>query len=552
MVIRRARMGMFIDTIILLSGWKRALLAALAGALTMVAYAPFHVFPVMFFSLSVLVWLLDGAVDTVSGRFSLRRFLPAFKIGWWFGFGAFVTGLHWITEAFFVDADTFGWLAPVALIGLPAVLALFTGLGTSIARLFWTDGWGRIPALALGLGLTDWLRSVAFTGFPWNLFGGALAANDVLMQGLSLVGIYGYSALAIMIFAAPAALLDPADPARRLRFGYPAFAGLLLIGLALFGTVRLFVLEQPKDTDTRIRIVQPNIPQAEKWVPANADRIFKTYLTLSERPQTDRLKTSAATSNLKGIDLLIWPESAFPFLILEKPAKLSALAALLPKGTHLISGAARADSEVNTATGKRDVYNSIFVFNDQAEAVAAYDKTHLVPFGEYLPFQSLLERIGLEQLTRVQGGFSAGRSRQSIQLDTIPGFSPLICYEAIFSEPVVDQGPRPRWILNVTNDAWFGSSIGPRQHLHHARIRATEEGLPLIRSANTGISALIDAKGRLRTHLATGQSGVIDAWIPQSEKQTFYTQYRSGIMIVFFLSFISLCVSCRIRNLNKL
>jgi apolipoprotein N-acyltransferase len=264
----------------------------------------------------------------------------------------------------------------------------------------------------------------------------------------------------------------------------------------------------------RLRIVQANVDQAEKWRPENSAEIFTDYLDLTR------------SGGLDGVDIVIWPETAVPFLLADASEALTAIAAALPEGTALLAGSARHVEERN-AEGELEssrVFNSLLVVDDQGRVVGSYDKVHLVPLGEYLPFQDFLESLGFMQLTGVRGGFSEGRGPRLLAIPGAPPASPLICYEIIFPDEVITRGARPGWMLNVTNDAWFGSSAGPYQHFHQAQVRAVEQGLPVARAANTGISAVIDPYGRVLAEVGLGERGFIDADLPKVGPLTLFAQ----------------------------
>jgi apolipoprotein N-acyltransferase len=522
--------------VIALRGWRRVILATAAGVLSALAMAPWFAFPVLWVSLPVLVWLIDGSARTRR----IGDLAAAAIVGWSFGFGYFVAGLWWIGAAFFVEADRFAWLMPVAVIGLPAYLALFWALGTATARLLWSESSSRILVFATALSLAEWLRGHALTGFPWNAFGYALVPTPTMMQSAALVGLWGLTLAAFVVFAAPAALVPVG--------GAPRSGGRLLVGFALtlfvahaaFGVVRLAGTADQVSGGTRLRIVQPAIPQDEKWLDDNADAIFALQLELSETgsgPEDDPIER---------FDLVVWPESAFPFYLDERQDALVALADLLPMGTTLISGAARLPTRGGGETDR--VFNSILVIGDEGEVIDGYDKVHLVPFGEYLPFQSALESIGLRQLTGVPGGFAAGPGRRTIPLANAPAFGPLICYEIVFPGAATEAGRRPGWLLNVTNDAWYGDTPGPRQHFHQARLRAVEEGLPLVRAANTGISAILDAYGNVIASLGVDEMGVVDGFLPATGSPTLYSRYGD---LTFWISALGILCTATINRLNK-
>jgi len=527
------------DAIIALRGWRQVVVAVSAGAASASAMAPWFAFPVLWFSLPVLVWLIDGAVAPTKAR-RFGGLARAAVAGWSFGFGYFLAGLWWIGAAFFVEADKFVWLMPVAVVGLPAFLALFWALGAVLARLFWPEGWARILIFAAAFSLAEWLRGHVLTGFPWNAFGYALAPTATMMQSAALVGLWGLTLAAFVVFAAPALLVPVAGASRRGDRIFVLCAGAILVAHTAFGVVRLAAAPKVTVGDVRLRIVQPAVPQSEKWLEENADAIYGLQLDLSATgggPGRDQIE---------AFDLVIWPESAFPFYLEERPDALTVFADLLPAGTTLIAGAARLGPPVRGEPPP--VFNSILVINADGEIVATYDKAHLVPFGEYLPFQSALESIGLSQLTGVPGGFAAGSGRRTISLVDVPAFGPLICYEIIFPGAATEPGRRPRWLLNVTNDAWYGDTPGPRQHFHQARVRAVEEGLPLVRAANTGISAIVDAYGNVIASLGIDKLGVVDGFLPEAGSPTVYGRYGD---LVFWIMWLGVLCAATIKQFNK-
>jgi apolipoprotein N-acyltransferase len=285
----------------------------------------------------------------------------------------------------------------------------------------------------------------------------------------------------------------------------------------------------------RLRLVQPNIPQKEKWKPENRAAIFQKHLRVSRK--------GAADGKIKDVTHLIWPESALPFLLEETPEALNAISAMMPSGSVFITGAARAKRERKAVSGQRDrlqVFNSLFVMDDMSRMLARYDKVHLVPFGEYLPFQDAMESIGLEQLTRLRGGFSAGSGSRLTVAPSIPPFIALICYEIIFPGAIREIGPKPPgWMLNLTNDAWFGDSAGPHQHFHHARIRAVEQGLPLVRAANNGITAVVDSLGRIVARLPRNASTALDSGLPRAAPSNVFVNWGGYIFLMLLIILVS-------------
>lgn len=515
--------------LLLLWGWRRRLAALVAGALSALSMAPVHAAPILFLTLPTLVLLIDGAVS--AGPRGLSRLRPAFATGWWFGFGYFLAGLYWIGIAFFAEGrSALMPLMPVAVIGLAGGLALFIGFGAALARLFWSDGPTRIFALAFGLGSADWLRGHLLTGFPWNPLGQAVAFTDVTAQAASVVGVYGLSFAGVLVFAAPVLLCDDGGHQRWLRRLTLAVALLLAIADVGFGVQRLAGAApagQAVIAGAGVRIVQPNIDQAAKWSPERRQAVLDELVALSDA------KTGPDTLGALSFSTIVWPETALPFFLTEEPEALSRIADLLPPGTLLLTGAPRVEPSDDPAGGGRRYYNSLFVVDDTGSIRAAYDKVHLVPFGEYMPFASLLKQLGVGELFRGIGGFSPGPRRSVIALPDRPSFSVLICYEAIFPGEVLPDGPRPDYLVNVTNDGWFGRSSGPYQHLDAARLRAIEEGLPVVRSANTGISAIIDAYGRIIASLPIGEQGVVDGFVPSERPQSRFQRSETGFLLTF-------------------
>ncbi len=426
---------------------------------------------------------------------------------------------------------------------LPAGLALFFAAAAAVARRFWGGGLARVVMLAVALYAAEWLRGHVLTGLPWNVLGYALTPPGMLMQGASLIGIYGLTLVAVIASAAPLVVLaDEAgstSPMRLRRAMGGALLSLAIVGgLAGYGAWRLAGATEAIVPGVRLRIVQPSVPQREKWQQAKQREIFDLHLDLSRRDPTGRI------DDLAGITHVIWPEAAMPFLPLDSPDALGEIGAMLPDGAFLITGALRAERPVNdsvlhgaAAAVRPAIYNSLIVLNGSGGLHAVYDKIHLVPFGEYLPMQGLLEAIGLQQLTRLRGGFAAGRSPRPL-LD-VPGLPPLlglVCYEAIFPGAVVQGADRPALIVNVTNDGWFGRTTGPQQHFHAARVRAVEEGVPLVRAANNGVSALIDAYGHVRGRLDMDMRGTADALLPVAIHAPPYARFGDAASFLLSIS----------------
>ncbi|MGJ3262448.1 MAG: apolipoprotein N-acyltransferase [Salinarimonas sp.] len=523
--------------VVLAWGWRRALIALLAGATGALAMSPFGFFPALIVALVPAVWLLDG----LGSRSDARTLTGAAAIGWAWGFGYHLAGLWWLGGAFLIEAERFAWALPLGVVALPAVLALFSGLGFALARLAWSRGAGRVLALAAGLAAAEWLRGHLFTGFPWNALGMALGQDVRPMQAAAFVGLYGLGVLAVAIAAAPATLATGRGPAA--RAAPSLLAAIAFAGLLAFGLWRVPAEPVAEVPGVALRVVQPNLPQAMKIDPARREEIMRTYLRLSDRT------ASPERSGVRDVTHLIWPESAFPFLLHRDPRALAQIAALLPPGTVLVTGAARLD-EGWLPGEEGSFYNSIHVLDSDGTILDTYDKVHLVPFGEYLPsaFAWVLETVGLSTFVNVPGGFAAGAERRTLSVPGLPEIAPTVCYEAVFPGSVTPAGTRPGVLLNVTNDAWFGDTPGPRQHFAQARLRAVEEGLPLVRAANTGISAVVDPYGRAVGRLGLGVAGTIDAGLPQALAPTLYARFGDGAFAILLLTCLAAALLLRVRD----
>ncbi|HVQ11267.1 MAG TPA: apolipoprotein N-acyltransferase [Methyloceanibacter sp.] len=513
------------DWVAQLTGARRTLLAVFAGAISVLAFAPVHAWPVLFVSFGLLVWLLDGCHAShaeLGGRLTCAAFT-----GFWFGFGYFLTGLYWIAEAFLVEPWRHGWLIPFVMTALPGGMALFYAAAAALAACLWRPGPARVFALAIAFALAEFARGHILTGLPWNLLGYGLAATLPMMQLAAIFGVYALSLLAVLLFASPFAIWAPQGSGLARPKGTALLTLAFCIALALaavWGQARL-ANGDAGSTGVRLRIVQANVDQANKWRPENSAEIFNTYLDLT--------KSGGGNGGLDGISLVVWPETAVPFLLAESSQALTAIGDVLPNGTSLLVGSGRIveERDAQDRLVATRVYNSLLAISDKGEILDGYDKIHLVPFGEYLPFQDLMESLGIFQLTGVRGGFSAGTGSRLLSVPGAPQARPLICYEIIFPDEISNDGPRPGWLLNVTNDAWFGGSAGPYQHFHQAQLRAVEQGLPVVRAANTGISAIIDPYGRVLAELGLKKEGVVDGLLPEALPITKFVMWGRSIEI---------------------
>ena len=510
-----SRVDDFAQNIRHLRKWRRRGASFGAGVLAALSLAPFYALPLLAVGFSLFILLLDGAADNE------KPIRTAAFVGWWFGFGYFLLGIYWMAFSFFVQADEFAWMAPFAMMGMPAFLGLFSAGAAALSMTFWRAGWARVLAFAVAWALFEYARGHILTGLPWNLVGQAMAGTAVGAQTAAWWGAYGLSFVAVLLAVVPAATLGGAYPWWR-----GAVASVLCCVLLFsVGAVRLALTPAEIHDDAFVRIVQPNIPQREKIDQALWSRNFERHLNLSK-------DINASSARV----FVIWPENGVPVLD-EVPDALAAVSNALPDNAVLIAGSVRR--QLIDGGGPRDYryFNSIAVIPETPagrRAVAHYDKHHLVPFGEYLPLKGLLQSVGLAQLAPFEDGFTPGGGPRTLNAGG-PSFSPLICYEAIFPGAMYPRGERPEWLLTVTNDAWFGDTSGPRQHLDQARLRSIETGLPMARAANTGVSALIDARGVYVSRLKLYQSGNIDSALPKPLKPTLYAHFGDlifGLMVL--------------------
>ncbi len=497
-------------------GWveRRALLMSLLfGMIAALSLPPLYVLPGLL-GFAGWLWLLQRAGS--------RR--KAFLVSWSFGLGYFIVGLYWIAIAFFTDAEKFGALAIPAVLLLCAVMGLFPALaGTTIALVRPRHPVAAALAMAAAWTIAEWLRAHFLWGFPWNLIGYVWIGVPSISQVAAWIGIYGLSFLTVFTGALFLTVVLFKGRARLLG---PAVALVFLLLSMTFGGYRLAGSSVEHWPETRLRLVQANIAQHHKWDPEQLARGFEKHLDLSVAP---------AASEVTHI---IWPETAAPYRLEEDAFAREMIADVTPPGGLLITGFNRFD---RNSEPKR-AWNSLGVLDPAGDLIESYDKRRLVPFGEFLPWRSLLSTIGLKKITAGSIDFQSGPGIQTLAFDGLPAFSPLICYEAIFTRDVVDRGDRPAWLLNVTNDAWFGHSSGPYQHLAMARMRAIEEGLPLVRSANTGISAIIDPYGRIEAALALGETGVLDGALPKPlAAPTFYAVW-GGTLTIAMVAFSVLLI----------
>ncbi len=486
-----------------LGGWRRWLVAALLGAVATLALPPLHLVPALVPAFVGLLWLLQGTTSTAARA----------GTGFAFGLGYFTAGLYWVANALLTRPEQFGWLAPLAPIGLALILAPFVILPALATRLAPAGGIAQVVVFCAAWTLSEWLRGFVLTGFPWNLVGTVWTFAPPMLQLAAVLGVYGLSLVTVAAATMPSVLAGPSVPPRSAWLAVLATL-VILAACAAFGALRLTAAGETKMVEgVRLRLVQPNIAQTIKW------RRDLIDVHLADQAALGAQAAEPAPTHV------FWSEAAAPLFLTEDAARLARIAAATPAAGLSVVGTLRR----TPADQPFQIWNSLVAIDDTAAVVAHYDKAHLVPFGEYMPLRRWL---GIGNFTMGMVDFTAGLGVQTLDLPGLPAFSPLICYEAIFPGQVVDRSKRPAWLLNITNDGWYGISAGPYQHLAAARLRTVEEGLPLVRVANTGISAIIDGYGRIVAELALGSRGVLDGPLPMpAHDRTPYSRYGNGAVV---------------------
>jgi apolipoprotein N-acyltransferase len=496
--------------------WTQSFVVFAAGMMSGLALPPLGWWPVLFLTFPFL----------------LRQFGPAmtwrrgFSLGWIFGFGYFLVALHWIGFAFLVDAKTYLWMMPFAVGGLSAVMAVYWGCASAVTA--GLQRW-KLPAfiaLPAALSVSEWLRGKLLTGFPWAVPGLVADAMGCVVQSASVVGMTGLTLMVLLWVSAPTVFLE----SRRKR--EMIAASLVLASLPAVWAWGAWRETQNPTTyvdGVALRIVQPNISQDDKWRSQNAPQIFDQLVSLSQAPAASGQSPSH----------IVWPESAMPFLVDESDDEKAAIAAMLRPGKTLITGAIRRSRPDPDA----DYYTSVMVFNSAGDVVGVYDKWRLVPGGEFLPFAWLLEPLGFQRLVSLPGSFVSGTGPKSVAVPGAGLADLIVCYEVIFPDHLIDGDHRPSWIVNVTNDGWFGQSTGPYQHAAQARLRAVELGLPLVRAANTGISVVYDPIGRVIAKSTLSVTTVLDSRLPKPLLSTCFGRFGDSL---FFLGVLfSLILAAR-------
>ncbi len=477
-----------------------------AGALSVLALPPYYIFPLLFITFS---WLLLCLSKATSGK-------QAFAYGYWFGFGWFACGFSWVGNALLIDIAAFGWLYPITLFASGAFFGLFTGI-PAYCVYYLKKPYAQWLGFASFWVIFEWIRSFILTGFPWNLLGSVLAFSPQTIQMASVFGTYGLSLLVLLAASAPALTLIY----RNKKSMFFSVTAIFVISAFIyaFGTWRIKTVSD-ETSDINIRIVQPSIPQTMKWNKASLENNFLEYIRLSKSQPLD------------NIDFVIWGETATPYpLDIATQYRELITEAVPPKG-YLVTGLVRYEFE-----NAYDYHplNSMFILNKQGEIIDFYDKSHLVPFGEYLPLRKFLPNW-IKPITQTVSDFKSGKAHKIFHLKNYPSFGALICYEIIFPAQIINPSNKPQFLINLTNDGWYGDSSGPRQHLVSTQLRATEEGITIIRAANTGISAIIAPTGKITASLPLNQKNILDAPLPkQLTIPTLYGKYGNKIPLTLCL-----------------
>ena len=522
------------------AAWKARLVALIAGAAAALAHPPFGILPGLL-GYGVIMLLVDGAGPE-------RPLRSAFLRGWLAGVAYFAIGTWWVAEAFLVDIAAHGWMAPFAVTFMAAGIALFWGLAALLYRSARVTGAWRVIVFAAAFGAAEWVRGHVLTGFPWNLPGESWRAGSAMSQSASLLGAYGLTVLTVGIAATPALFWKA--PRRPAMIASGAAAA-LLVAMMLYGLLRLPFPTTPVANPPPmplVRIVQPDVPQEAKYDPQSFARIFGKYLSLTRQP-------AARTP-----DIVIWPEGAIPALaedyLAEGTWTRAAIIDALTPGQVLLVGVARVEG----APDRPRYFNSLLVLRrdgDDLVQLGRYDKFRLVPFGEYLPLDSLLSPLGVKNLVQIGDGFAAGPRPAPLAIPGLPVIQPLICYESLYPgftrQGAKRSGKAPDLIVNVSNDAWFGATSGPLQHLNLASYRAIEEGVPMARATPTGVSAMVDAYGRLipSSRINQGVAAVVDVEMPPKVVETPYRRLGDLVFSIFLIAALTVTVVFHWRRLKN-
>lgn len=488
-----------------LKGWRRNLLLFISGALGVFLFSPFDLWPLLFLLLPVFFGVLDAA-------YSARR---AAWDGFFFGYGFFMAGTYWIAISLTVEADKFAWLIPFSLFGLSACFAVyFLLLGWCYHRLKTKAPVANAFLFAALWVCVEYLRSIGIFGFPWNLIGYSVVQVPFLLRYASVAGIFGLSLLVMVMVMGVSPWLQGSCGKRYKRIYIISLLAVVaaLLAYSAYDDTRIVT----GGKSLRIRIVQPNIPQSMKWQPEQMQTVLRTLGSYTQ-----------ISSKAPPPDIVVWPETAVPFALHEYSEWPERVGAWLPEHAMLVTGVV-----TDTVQGYS---NALIVVDHEGVIKGRYDKRQLVPFGEFVPLRRFLP---VDKITAGAVDFIRGKEALPIAVQQDSRFLPLICYESAFPWLASTEGKYPDWLLVVTNDAWFGNSPGPYQHFTMSRVRAVEQGVPVVRSANTGMSAMIDANGRVVKKMSLNKQGVIDVALAKPKSRTIYAyvgERLNGVLLLIIL-----------------
>ncbi|MCP4393831.1 MAG: apolipoprotein N-acyltransferase [Alphaproteobacteria bacterium] len=533
----------------------RNMTLAILGAFISIAFAPTHGVFIVFVSFSMLIWILDGA----------KTKKRAFADGWWFGIGMFGVGLLWISNA--LNISGFGWLTLIAPLAFGMILGIFTGFTTLTASIA-PKGYQRILLFASMWTLFEWLRSWLFTGFPWNLVGSMWMFDDRAIQITSIIGTYGLSLISILLFCLPSLLnikphsmyeeLSDAETTdindtegNTIKSSLVLSAIVLIICAAVYyyGDFRLSSAKQEFVDGVNLRLVQPNIKQEDKWNPEKYVENFNKYIGMTN------------SEGVKDITHVIWGETAATYPLDKNERIRKIMTNGLNNNAVLITGFPRyyninskpnasasapssnkaqaqkqpqTKEQTKTQAQPYKAWNSMMAMDANGNILSVYDKAHLVPFGEYIPFRNIVGE-SINKITHGMKDFSKGEGIRTLNIKGLPPAGALICYEVIFPSQVTAKENRPSLLINITNDGWYGKTQGPYEHFAAARLRAVEEGIPVVRVANTGISGVIDAFGRTVSKTKLSEEAVLDEKLPKAIPTTLYGRFGNIIPLLLVL-----------------
>ena len=486
--------------------------AFLAGAISVFSFAPHYFVICGIGAYSLLLWLLLNAKS--------RKEL--FGEAYSFGFAHFALGFSWIGNALLIEPEKFGFLYPIVIIASGAFFGLFFALPATLIPLG-RKPWQKWLFFCAAVVVFEWIRSFIFTGFPWNLTGYSLAFSDEIIQVAACGGSYLLSLVALLIYSIGGLVYYYKQKKIALICGAIVLISVVIVWVGGYWRLKN---KDVKETDVVVRIVQPSIPQNIKWDRGTAEQIFQTYLEFS-----------SIETNIKP-NLIVWGETASPFVLDEDNTHLQQAVSIIPDGSYLVSGMIT----YQRSGSWYQPYNSMVVIDSKGEFLDYYHKSHLVPFGEYIPLREYLPDF-IKPVANAIGTFGRGKGPKKIVLDNMPSFGGIICYEAIFPHEIVDENIRPDFLINLTNDGWYGNSAGPYQHWIATKMRAVEEGIAIIRAANNGISGMINAYGQDIKKLPLNYKGILDIKLDTPlNKRTIYSQFGNRVILTFCLILVFLSV----------